>query len=266
MAFYSQDNNFSPVTSSALSIAGSDPSGGAGIQMDLKTFAKTQVWGMAVITALTAQNAAYVLESWPVEPEAVKKQIQTVLEDMTPGAIKTGMLANSDIIRVVDQALPHDIPFIIDPVIISTSGYHLLDADAILKLREILIPRAYMVTPNIPEAQILTDMPIHSEEQMVEAGRKILDLGARQVVVKGGHRSGSEAIDLLVRKHDITRFSHPRMPYEVHGSGCSFSAAITGYIAHGLDDMKACQKAKDLISEGIKNAISGRSGRRIIHP
>lgn len=251
---------------SALSIAGSDPSGGAGVQMDLKTFSMTGVWGMAVITALTAQNAAKVTGSWPIEPKIVKTQIQTVFEDMTPGAVKTGMLANSRIIKAVDKALPTTIPLVVDPVMVSTSGYRLLDEDAVRDIRETLTPRAHLITPNIPEAEILANMTISCEEEMLIAGKNIIDLGAQQVIIKGGHGTGNEAIDLLIRKNDVSRFSHARLPYEVHGSGCAFSAAITGYIAQGFDNAHACEKAKELISNGIKHAISGTSGFKMIQP
>ncbi|HOL41650.1 MAG TPA: bifunctional hydroxymethylpyrimidine kinase/phosphomethylpyrimidine kinase, partial [Methanospirillum sp.] len=140
----------------ALTIAGSDPSGGAGIQMDLRTFAKTGVWGMAVITALTAQNAAQVTGSWPLEPVVVQEQIRSVLEDITPGAVKTGMLANDRIIQVVSEGIAEGIPLVIDPVMVSTSGFRLLDADGINTLCNRLIPEAFLVTPNIPEAEILS--------------------------------------------------------------------------------------------------------------
>ena len=251
---------------SALSIAGSDPSGGAGIQMDLKTFARTGVWGMAVITALTAQNAVRVSGSWAIEPDSGREQIATVLEDMTPEAIKTGMLANSKIIRVVEETLPLNVPLVIDPVMVSTSGHRLIHEDAIQDLRDILIPRATIVTPNIPEAQILAGMTILSEEDVVEAGKKILDLGTMQVIVKGGHGTGKDASDFLIRKNEVIRFTKPRLPYDVHGSGCGFSAAIAGYIAAGLDVTSACEKAKNLINRGIENAVQGNGRKKIINP
>ena len=251
---------------SALSIAGSDPSGGAGIQIDLKTFVHTKVWGMAVITALTAQNSSRVTGSWPVEPDIVQKQLSTVLEDMTPGAVKTGMLANAQIIRAVSRTLPQDIPLVIDPVITSTSGYRLLDEDAVQVMCETLIPFSHIITPNIPEAEILANMSITTEDEMIEAGRRIIDIGASRVIVKGGHGTGIHATDLLISKHEIIRLTSIRQPYDVHGSGCSFSAAITGYIAGGCNTIESCEKAKDLINNGISSAIFGKSGRRIINP
>lgn len=251
----------------ALSIAGSDPSGGAGIQMDLKTFAKTGVWGMAVITALTAQNAARVTGSWPMDPETVREQIITVLEDITPGAIKTGMLANSENIEAVADTVPKDIPLVIDPVMISTSGYRLIDEDATRSLVKQLIPKAYLITPNIPEAEILSGMDsISSDENMIEAGERILNLGAEYVMVKGGHRHGQDAKDILISQKEPQFFSSPRLPYSVHGSGCAFSAAITGYLACGNDIETSCKKAKTLISQGIENAFSGKANVKVINP
>jgi len=252
---------------SALSIAGSDPSGGAGIQVDLKTFAKTEVWGMAVITALTAQNPVRVSGAWPVDPDIVSEQIQILLEDITPGAVKTGMLANAAIINAVDEVLPHDIPLVIDPVMVSTSGHQLLDADAVQELISLLIPRATIITPNIPEAEILSGMKEISEEgAMEEAGRIILDLGAEYVLLKGGHGSGDTSVDLLISRSCVTRLSSKRQPYDVHGSGCSLSAAITGYLARENSVPKACEKAKKMVSLGIEDALTGKSGMRMVNP
>jgi hydroxymethylpyrimidine/phosphomethylpyrimidine kinase len=250
----------------ALTIAGSDPSGGAGIQMDLKTFAKTGVWGMAVITALTAQNAAQVTGSWPMDPEMVREQIITVLEDLTPGAIKTGMLANTEIIKAVEETVPKDVPLVIDPVMISTSGYRLLNDDAICDICERLIPLAHLITPNIPEAEIISQMKIASDEDVILAGSKIMDLGAKQVLIKGGHGKGDDAIDYLIMKEGNISFRHTRLPYDVHGSGCCLSAAITGYIAHGFDDISCCKKAKDLVTFGIRHAYEGKNKHKMINP
>lgn len=251
----------------ALTIAGSDPSGGAGIQMDLKTFAKTGVWGLAVITALTAQNAARVTGSWPMDPETVREQLMAVLEDMTPGAIKTGMLVNTGIIKAVADVVPRDIPLIIDPVMISTSGYRLIDENATRSLVQQLIPKAYLITPNIPEAEILSGMDsISSDEDMIQAGERILNLGAEYVMVKGGHRHGENAKDILISHKEPVYFSSPRLPYSVHGSGCAFSAAITGYLACRNDIESSCKKAKSLISQGIENAFSGKANVKMINP
>lgn len=255
-----------PLHPSALTIAGSDPSGGAGIQMDLKTFAKTGVFGMAVITALTAQNAMRVSHAWPMETAMVRDQMVTLLEDMTPGAIKTGMLPTREIIMAVMDTLPDQTPLVVDPVLISTSGHRLIAADAMDTIRESLIARATLVTPNIPEAEVLTRMKIQGEEEMIQAGRMILDLGAAAVMMKGGHGTGEDAVDILITHSSVEQYSAPRMPYQVHGSGCCFSAAVAGYLAQGMHMEMACQRAKVLVTQAIRDAIPGISGMRMVNP
>lgn len=250
----------------ALSIAGSDPSGGAGIQADLATFATCKVFGMAVITALTAQNAEHVTDMTAVAPSMVTAQITTLLEGMRPLAIKTGMIVNADIIRSIIDALPSEIPLIVDPVMIASSGYRLLDESAIKTLKEELIPRATVITPNIPEAEALTGSVIQTEEDMETAGRIVLKMGARVVVIKGGHASGEESVDLLITPQRVQRMCSVRMPYQVHGSGCCFSAAITAYIALGLPIDEACRKGKEIVNTAIRMAIKGKSGFRIVNP
>lgn len=250
----------------ALSIAGSDPSGGAGIQMDLKTFESTGVWGMAAITALTAQNAGRVSGVWAMDPAIVKEQIQTLLEDMIPDAVKTGMLATTGNIQAIIDALPEEISLVVDPVMISTSGHHLLDSDALKIIRESLIPLSMVVTPNIPEAEALTGISIENEDEMIRAGYIILDLGCQAVVMKGGHGSGKESVDILITQRGIQKYSALRMPYPVHGSGCCFSAAITGYLARGERIEVACEKGKTVVSKAIKNAIPGKSGMKMVNP
>jgi hydroxymethylpyrimidine/phosphomethylpyrimidine kinase len=250
----------------ALTIAGSDPSGGAGIQADLATFAATGVYGMAVITALTSQNPGQVTRVQAVGPGMVSSQITTLLEGMIPGAVKTGMLANTRIISSVTRTLPPEIPLIVDPVMVSTSGHRLLEESAISIISNTLIPRATLVTPNIPEAEILTGLVIRDEAGMEKAGREILDLGAGAVVIKGGHSSGEYAVDLLITREKTIRFNTIRMPYQVHGSGCCFSAALTGYLALGYDPETACRKGKEMVSRAIRMAIPSVSGIRIVNP
>ncbi len=250
----------------ALTIAGSDPSGGAGVQIDLKTFARTGVWGMAVISALTAQHASRVSGVWPMEPAIVEEQIQTLLEDMKPGAVKTGMLANAEIIETVVTTLPTAIPLVADPVMIATSGHRLLDAKAVRTVRDLLVPRAILVTPNIPEAEVLTGMKITDEAGMIQAGEQIRDLGAEAVVVKGGHGTGEESVDLLISRGGVVRLSSLRMPYPVHGSGCCFSAAVTGYLAQGMGIEASCHKGKEVVTKAIRDAIAGSGGMRMVNP
>jgi hydroxymethylpyrimidine/phosphomethylpyrimidine kinase len=232
----------------------------------MKTFAATGVWGMAVITALTAQNACRVSGTWAMEPGVVREQVNTLLEDMTPGAVKTGMLANAGIIRAVVASLPDGIPLVVDPVMVSTSGHRLLDASAVEAVRVILVPRALVVTPNIPESEVLSGMKITDEARMEEAGKRILSLGARAVVVKGGHGTGNESVDLLVTRDGVIRLSSPRLPGPVHGTGCCFSAAVTAYLARGYGIEEACRKAKELVSRAIRDALTGRGGVRMVNP
>lgn len=251
---------------SVLTIAGSDPSGGAGIQVDLKTFAATGVWGMAVITALTAQNACRVSGSWAMEPAVVRSQVQTLLEDMVPGAVKTGMLANAGIIRTVAEVLPEGVPLVVDPVLVSTSGHPLLDPDCVSALMECLLPRAMLITPNLPEALVLSGIAIKDESDMIEAGRSILSRGVRGVMVKGGHGKGSESVDLLITEDQVIRLSSPRLPGPVHGTGCCFSAAIASYLALGFSPEEACRQAKELVSMAIQQAVMGAGGMRMVNP
>jgi len=250
----------------ALTIAGSDPSGGAGVQVDLKTFAEIGVWGMAVITGLTAQNACRVSGAWPMEERVVVEQIVTLVEDITPGAAKTGMLSTAGVIRAVVDTLPESIPLVVDPVMISTSGHRLLDEAAIRTMKEVLIPRAILVTPNIPEAEVLTGMKITDEAAMIEAGVQIRALGTQSVVVKGGHGAGEESVDLLIGRERVIRLTSPRMPYQVHGSGCCFSAAVTGFLAQGHGVEESCRQGKMIVTKAIRNAVAGVGGMRMANP
>ncbi len=258
--------NMTSTYHTALTIAGSDPSGGAGVQVDLKTFAETEVWGMAVITALTAQNACRVSRVWPMEAKVVGEQISTLVEDITPGAAKTGMLATAEVIRAVIDTLPESIPLIVDPVMISTSGHRLLDEAAIRTMKEMLIPRATLVTPNIPEAEVLTGMKINDEAEMIEAGQQIRDLGSRSVVIKGGHGTGEESVDLLIDREGEIRLTSPRMPYQVHGSGCCFSAAVTGFLAQGYGVEESCRQGKVVVTRAIRDAVAGIGEMRMANP
>lgn len=250
----------------ALTIAGSDPSGGAGIQVDLKTFAEVGVWGMAVITALTAQNAFRVSDVWSVESNAVCEQISILMEDVIPGAVKTGMLSTAEIIQTIVQTLPEHIPLVVDPVMISTSGHRLLDESAIKNMKEVLLPRATLVTPNIPEAEVLAGMKITDDVSMIEAGVMIRELGPETVVIKGGHGTGDESVDLLIDSTGVIKLSSPRMPYQVHGSGCCYSAAVTGYMAQGYGVTQSCRFGKEIVTKGIRNGISGKGGMRMVNP
>lgn len=251
----------------ALTIAGSDPSGGAGIQVDLKTFAACEVWGQAVITALTAQNSMNVTRSMPVPADMVGEQIEVLMADMCPLAIKTGMLVNTGIISAIAKTVPRTIPLVIDPVVIATSGYHLTPTDAVSLLVKELIPRSTLVTPNIPEAEIITGYSnLSKRDDIREAANTILGMGARAVVIKGGHGRGSESVDMVVTRDKEAYLSALRAPYEVHGSGCCFSAAVTAFLASGYGIYDACNLAKEVVTIGIKRAIKSPLGRYIVNP
>ncbi|WP_241648106.1 bifunctional hydroxymethylpyrimidine kinase/phosphomethylpyrimidine kinase [Methanoculleus taiwanensis] len=250
----------------ACSIAGSDSGGGAGIQADLKTFTAIGVWGLTVVTAVTAQNTREVRGSWMLPAEAVAAQIAAVCDDFSIGAFKTGMLGTREIVRTVAERLPEGIPLVVDPVMISTSGHRLLDEAAVLDLARFLIPRADVVTPNIPEAEALTGMAILSLDDMAEAGRRIIDLGAAAVVVKGGHGAGDGVTDMLVDAAGTVRLSGRRYPYAVHGSGCCFAAALAAYLARGMPLREAFASARSFV-DGAIAAAAGESGSlRIVNP
>lgn len=239
----------------ALSIAGSDPSGGAGIQADLKTFQQFGVYGEAVITLLTVQNTQRVSHVEILSADLVAQQIQAVIEDIPPQAAKTGALGSVEIIEAVSElARAFPFPLIVDPVMISKHGASLLSAEGLAALKSKLLPYAYLVTPNIPEAQALTGMHIESEEEMEEAARRIRGLGCQAVLVKGGHRSG-DAVDILNTAPGSKRFSRPRTASRnTHGTGCTFSAAITSLLALGYDLETAVERAKNYISAAIATA------------
>lgn len=250
------------LTVSACTIAGSDSGGGAGIQADLKTFTALGVWGTTVITAITAQNPQEVLGISMVPEETVILQLEAVLEDFDIRALKTGMLGSAGMIRTVARFLPPDIPLVLDPVMIASSGARLLDEDATGVLLCSLLPRATVVTPNVPEALVLSGMKrIDTLADMKEAGRTILDLGPDYVVMKGGHLPGEEAVDILVGPHTEVVVKGPKYPYEVHGSGCCFSAAMAGYLALGCPVEEAFRKAKEFVDGAIREAVVSRSGK-----
>ncbi|MBN1194565.1 MAG: bifunctional hydroxymethylpyrimidine kinase/phosphomethylpyrimidine kinase [Methanomicrobiaceae archaeon] len=255
------------ILSFACTIAGSDSGGGAGIQADLKTFAAMGVWGCSVITAVTAQNTREVRGSWVLPPEAVTCQIEAVVSDFPIRAFKTGMLAHEGIIRAVAGALPPEGALVIDPVMIATSGARLLAEDAVDALVACLLPRAALVTPNIPEAQVLAGMDaIGSVDEMITAGRRICARGASAVLVTGGHLTGEESVDVLVEGGRVTRFSGERYPGQVHGTGCCLSAAITASLARDRTIAEACGDARSFVAGAIREAVVSSGGRRIVHP
>lgn len=249
----------------ALTIAGSDSSGGAGIQADLKTFTVHGVYGASVITALTAQNTTGVQAVHAVPAEFVAAQMRSVMSDLRVSAIKSGMLANAAIIRAVADALAQlgpAIPLVLDPVMVATSGDVLLAPDAIDTLKSALIPQAALITPNLPEAAELLGTAIATSE--AEARHQLdalAKLGARAVLLKGGHGKSGEAVDFLAANGDVMRLASPRIATQnTHGTGCTLSAAIAAQLALGAPLETAVTKGKDYVHRAIEAGSTLRIG------
>jgi hydroxymethylpyrimidine/phosphomethylpyrimidine kinase len=242
----------------ALTVAGSDPSGGAGIQADLKTFAAFGVYGTSVITALTAQNTRGVKGVEVISPAFVKAQLSAVMTDVRINAIKTGMLASADLITAIQRALMSapQLPLVLDPVMVATSGQSLLAADAVDALRRLLIPRATLVTPNLPEAARLLGVEVATTvDQMIGQAQALQQMGCRAVLLKGGHGQGDTATDVLLIGETINRLEKPRIATaNTHGTGCTLSAAITALLALGMPLDAACVRAKDYVWQALNSA------------
>jgi len=238
-------------TAIALTIAGSDCSGGAGIQADLKTFSAFGVYGASVLTALTAQNTRGVVGIDVVAARFVVAQMEAVLCDLKVGAIKTGMLATAAIVGAVADrlSLERDRPIVVDPVMVATSGHVLLEPDAIDVLKRQLLPKAFLVTPNLPEAALLLGVDeAVTEAQAVAQARALLNFGCTAVLLKGGHGTGMEAVDILCDGAGIERFVRPRLDARnTHGTGCTLSAAIAALLAHGVGLREAVARAKQFV-------------------
>jgi len=241
------------LTPVALTIAGSDPSGGAGLQADLKTFHQFGVYGEAVVTLLTVQNTLRVSRVECMAPDLVAQQIQAVIEDIRPSAAKTGALGNAEIVEVVAQmAASFDFPLVVDPVMVSKHGAALLPERAGRILAERLLPWAFLLTPNLAEAGALTGLEIHGVDDMRRAAERICEMGARAVLVKGGHLEGS-ATDVLLAGGEWHEFAAPRIETpHTHGTGCTYSAAITAELAKGTPLVEAVRRAKQFITEAIR--------------
>lgn len=248
----------------ALTIAGSDSGGGAGIQADLKTFMAFGVFGMSAVTALTAQNTVGVQGIFEVSPEFVTAQIKSIMTDMGTDAAKTGMLSNAGIVQAVAESVKaFGIPnLVVDPVMIAKSGDSLLAEDAREAVRELLVPLATVITPNLFEAEALLKRKISSLEDMKEAAGELRELGCRWVVVKGGHRQiDSRSIDVVYGGDEFILLQSPRFDTRnTHGTGCTFASAVAAGLAKGLPPVSAIQKAKDYISEAIRTGFSLGSG------
>jgi hydroxymethylpyrimidine/phosphomethylpyrimidine kinase len=243
-------------TAIALTIAGSDSSGGAGIQADLKTFSAFGVYGASVLTALTAQNTRGVQGIHAVPSAFVVAQIDSVLSDLDVGAIKTGMLADAEIVGTVAHRLraAPPLPLVVDPVMVATSGDVLLKPEAVAAVKTQLAPLATLITPNLPEAAILLGGdPARTEADMVAQARALLALGCRAVLLKGGHGAGDTAVDFLAAGGEVERLSSPRVDTpHTHGTGCTLSAAVTALLAQGRPLGEAVRRAKAYVWEGLR--------------
>lgn len=250
-----------------MSIAGSDSGGGAGIQADLKTFSALRTFGTTVLTAVTAQNTVEVAAIAEVPEEVVIAQIDTVIEDIGVAAIKTGMLSSRRIIvNVSDRLEAWGVPWlVVDPVMVSKSGVPLLSADAIDTLREELLPRASIVTPNIPEAEILADHKITGNDDVERAARIIHAQGPKLVVIKGGHLEGSP-VDLVFDGATFHRLEAQRVDTtNTHGTGCTYSAAMTAFLAHGVDPLESIRLAKLYVTNALEHSFSIGAGHSPVH-
>ncbi|MEQ1511307.1 MAG: bifunctional hydroxymethylpyrimidine kinase/phosphomethylpyrimidine kinase [Lysobacteraceae bacterium] len=258
-------NSSPPV--SALSIAGSDSGGGAGIQADLKTFAAHRVHGLCAIAALTAQHTRGVTAVEVPPPAFLRAQIDACFEDFDIGAVKIGMLANADMVHAVAKALDQHCPphIVLDPVMVATSGAQLLANSAIDVMRKRLVPMATVITPNLPEAEFLLGRAIPDLDAMRDACDALLDLGAGAVLLKGGHLAGGdEVVDLFSARRESggrvhREIRHPRLDLDAHGTGCTLASAITAQLALGLPLIDACSAASDYVHRALK--LGTRPGR-----
>ncbi len=241
----------------ALTIAGSDSGGGAGIQADLKTFHAFGVFGTSALTALTAQNTMGVRSVHPVPLAMVRDQVDAVVEDLAPAAVKTGMLATAELVGVVAELIERHAlrAFVLDPVMVATSGDRLLDRDAEGAVAERLLPLAALVTPNLDEARILTGLPVAGEEGQLEAARALVEMGAGAALVKGGHGTGQEMVDLLFDGDAYRVWRRPRIATKhTHGTGCTLSAGIAAGLALGHPLDQAIDRALDYVARAIATA------------
>lgn len=249
----------------ALTIAGSDSGGGAGIQADLKTFAALGVHGLSAITAITAQNTRGVRAIHPVPLKHLRAQLDALFEDFPIGAVKTGMLGDAKTTRCVAHELGKRKPawLVVDPVMIATSGARLLDRDAIRVLRDELIPLADVLTPNLPEAEALLGTHITNARDAKRAASALLELGAGAVLLKGGHARGREVIDLYADARGMLEFRHPRLDIQAHGTGCTLSAALAACLARGSTPRSAVRSAIAFVQRALHHGY--RPGGGALH-
>jgi hydroxymethylpyrimidine kinase/phosphomethylpyrimidine kinase len=256
----------------ALTIAGSDSSGGAGIQADLKTFSALGIYSTTVITILTAQNTKTVSDVFVIPPEFFKNQLLTTLEDIKPDIIKIGVLYDDSIIEIVYDTLRHlQIPIVLDPILISGTGVNLLKESSIGNFKTKIIPLSFVITPNLIEAEMLTEDKIYTEKEIIEAAYKIKKLGARNVIIKGGHDSNQnqKILDVLVEKEndEITKLYNDRLKIaETHGTGCNFSSALASFLAKGYGIKESFFLANDYVKEGLNDIAKVGNGIGVTNP
>ena len=253
-----------------LSIAGSDSSGGAGIQADLKTFSALGVYGATAITAITAQNTLGVNSQFALPPQMVYDQITAVIDDLNLSVVKIGMLSNTEIVNAVAEALSrYNLTIILDPVIVSTSGHRLLSVEAQDVIKERLLPMCELITPNIPEMEMLANMPVSSFEEKEKAANYLLSLGAKSVLLKGGHEEGEVKRDYLffdgqqttvIGQQSLSFVSESISTNNVHGTGCTLSSAIAAFMARGSSLEDAVREAKLYVTEAIRVGADVRIG------
>lgn len=251
----------------ALTIAGSDSSGGAGVQADLKAFTALGIHGLTVVTCVTCQNTQHVKTIYKLPTELVRKQIDVILEDIKPSAIKTGMLYDEEITRcIVNKIKQYSLKAIVDPVLVATSGDKLAKKNLVESIKNDLLPNAYMVTPNTEEATTLTGIKIEDVDDAKKACREIYNLGSKYVLIKGGHLRGESVHDVLFNGKNYSVFSLPRISHKkAHGSGCTLSALITGLIALGTPVGVAVEKAKCILWNMIKNGYKPGKGADVLN-
>ena len=250
-----------------LSIAGSDSGGGAGIQADIKAISFHKGYAMTVLTAVTAQNTLGVQEIFPLPREIIKKQLESVMDDLTPDVIKTGMLADHETIELISEFIENK-KIVVDPVMVATSGDSLIESSAVEAIMNFLIPNAYLVTPNIYEAEILSNIKITDLKTQIEAGKKILEHGAENVLIKGGHSKSEIIHDCLIQK-DLkeTVFKSKRLDSKnTHGTGCSLASSIATFLGRGFDIEAATSSSIEYVQNGIKKAPNfGQGNGPILH-
>ncbi|KQM74840.1 hydroxymethylpyrimidine/phosphomethylpyrimidine kinase [Pedobacter sp. Leaf216] len=249
-----------------LTIAGSDSGGGAGIQADLKTFSALGCFGTSVITAVTAQNTMGVKSVHGIPTEIIKDQLQAVMDDIAPVAIKIGMINRAEVVQVIVKALSsysNPAPIILDPVMVATSGHRLIEPDTVNLLIEKLFPIVSLVTPNIDEAVILSGQPIHNLEDMIAAGYKIIQKGANAILLKGGHLAGPIIYDVFINGKDAPVILESAFiaSKNLHGTGCTLSSAIAAEMAKGYDLLTAIKLAKKYISEALQSGSNVTTGK-----